>query len=89
VIDDREVIQKRVAYIDQMRSLHKNKRVAGFIGCLIGVLLMVASAYVTGAPSWLRYVGLAVVIPSWGLFVFVMISRARYVQTHPFDPEVS
>ena len=89
MIDDPEVIKKRIAYIDAMRGLHKNKRLAGFAGCLVGVVLMVISAYMPGAPSWLRWVGLAVVVPSWGLFIFVMVSRARYVQTHPFDPEMS
>jgi hypothetical protein len=89
MIDDPEMIQKRIAYIDTMRSLHKTKRLAGFAGCLIGVVLMVLSGYMPGAPHWLRWVGLAIVVPSWMLFIYVVVSRTRYVRTHPFDPEVS
>jgi cell division protein FtsW (lipid II flippase) len=89
MMDDPTLIQKRIAYVDHMRALHKNKRMAGFIGCLIGVVLMVLGGFMHGAPSWLRWVGLAIVAPSWLLFIYVIVSRTRYVQTHPFDPEAS
>ena len=88
-LEDREAIKKRLAYIDNLREMHRGKRLAGFVGCLLGVILMGSSAFVHGAPSWLRWVGLAVVVPSWLLFIYVLISRTQYVRTHPFDPEAS
>jgi hypothetical protein len=87
--DNPAVMQQRIAYMDHIRNLHKGKRLAGYVGCLIGVLLMVLSAFMTGAPHWLRWVGLAVIAPSWLLFLYVMVSRTNYVRAHPFDPEVS
>lgn len=89
IIDDPALIQKRIAYVDHLRNMHKNKRLAGFAGCLVGVLLMVAANYMAGVPHWLRWVGLAVVAPSWLLFIYVMVSRTAYVRAHPFDPEAS
>jgi hypothetical protein len=87
--DDPAVLQKRVAYVQSIRNLHKRLQMAGYAGCLIGVLLMVLSTFMAGAPHWLRWVGLAVVAPSWLVFIYVMVSRANYVRAHPFDPEVS
>jgi hypothetical protein len=87
--DDPIVLQKRVAYIQTIRNLHKPLQMAAYAGCLIGVLVMVLSAFMAGAPHWLRWVGLAVVAPSWLVFIYVMVSRANYVRAHPFDPEVS
>jgi hypothetical protein len=87
--DDPAVLQMRVAYVQRIREMHKGLRLAGYLGCLIGVLVMMASAFMTGAPHWLRWVGLAVIAPSWLVFIYVMVSRANYVRAHPFDPEAS
>ncbi len=87
--DDPVMLEKRVAYIQNIRDMHKGLRLAGYVGCLVGVLMMVLSAFMAGAPHWLRWVGLAVIAPSWLVFIYVMVSRANYVRTHPFDPEVS
>jgi hypothetical protein len=87
--NDPVVLQKRVEYIQSIRNLHKGLQSAGYAGCAVGVLLMVLSAFMAGAPHWLRWAGLAVVAPSWLIFIYVMVSRANYVRAHPFDPEVS
>jgi len=81
-----DMAQWRVAYIDTVRNLHKRERHIAMAGCLLGVLLMAAGGFMEGAPSWLRWAGLAVIAPSWALFVYVVVSRTRYVRAHPFDP---
>jgi hypothetical protein len=87
--DDPVVLQKRVAYVQTIRDLHKPLQLAGYVGCAAGVVIMILSAFMAGAPHWLRWVGLAVVAPSWLVFIYVMVSRANYVRAHPFDPEAS
>lgn len=75
----------RAEYIMTIRKMHQGKRLLGLIGCVIGVLLMIAPIYM-GAPGWLRYAGLAVVAASWMVFLYVIVSRTRWVKAHPFDP---
>jgi hypothetical protein len=84
--DDPVILQKRVAYVQSIRDMHKGLRLTAYVGCLIGVVVMVLGAFMTGAPPWLRWAGLAVIIPSWLVFIYVMVSRASYVRAHPFDP---
>jgi len=88
-IDDADTLARKVAYIDTIRSLHKHKRLAGFVGSLIGVVILAWSRLVAGAPEWATYVGLAIIGASWLTFVYVIVSRSRYVRTHPFDSQAS
>jgi len=80
-------LSRRAEYVDGIRKMHRGKRLIGMIGCLLGVLVMMTGAYIGGGQLvWLRYVGLAVIAASWMLFIYVMVSRTRYVRAHPFDP---
>ena len=88
-IDDADIMARKIAYIDTIRSLHKHKRLAGFVGCLLGVLLLAWSRFTTGAPQWATFLGLAIIGASWLTFVYVIVSRSRYVRTHPFDSQAS
>ena len=83
--DDPAVIARKVAYIDTLRGLHRNKRMAGFVGCLLGVLLMAYGRFRPEAPDWTVWAGLAVIVVSWALFAYVIYARTRYVRAHPFD----
>ena len=76
-------IQRRIAYFDYVRSLHKTKRTAGIVGCLIGMLVMLWGS--ERGPDVLRYVGLGIVAVSWLLFIYVTISRAMYVKKNPLE----
>jgi hypothetical protein len=76
-------IQRRMAYFDHVRGLHKTKRTIGIVGCLIGMLVMLWGAQ--RGPDVLRYVGLGIVAVSWLLFIYVTVSRARYVKKHPLE----
>ena len=52
-------------------------RNAGFVACLLGALVLLASRFVAGAPHDLRWAGLGVIILGWALFAWSMIRRAR------------
>lgn len=85
MIDDPDYIRRRIAYIDAVRSIHPNKRTAGMIGCLLGVILIALAKFREGSPHWVLWAGLAVIGASWLLFVYVVVARTRYVRAHPFD----
>ena len=76
-------IQRRIAYFDYVRSLHKTKRTVGIVGCLIGCLVMLWGS--ERGPDVLRYVGLVIVGARWLLFIYVTISRAMYVKKNPLE----
>ncbi len=52
-------------------------RNAGFIACLVGVLVMVTGRFVAGAPHWLIYVGVGVIALGWVLLGSSMFGRKR------------
>lgn len=84
---DPDYIKRRIAYIDEVRSIHPRKRMAGFIGCLAGVLLLAFGRFREASPDWTVWAGLIVVIASWLMFAYVIFARTRYVRAHPFEPE--
>jgi hypothetical protein len=86
MIDEIELNNRKSAYIDTVRNLHRNKRQLGFIACLVGVILMFAARMRPELPDELVWAGVAIVAAGWGLFAFVVYSRMTYVRTHPFDP---
>lgn len=88
MIDDSELNMKKSAYIDTLRGLHKSKRHLGFIGCLVGVIVMFAARIRPELPDVLVWVGVAIVAVSWLLFAYVIYARIAYVRAHPFDPGV-
>jgi hypothetical protein len=87
MITDPDYIKKRIAYVDAVHSIHPNKKTAGMIGCLLGVLLLAWSRFRDGAPHWTLWAGLIVIAAGWLLFAYVLLARTRYVRTHPFDSE--
>ncbi len=40
----------------------------GYVACLVGALVMIAGRFMPGAPAWLVYVGVSVIVFGWGLF---------------------
>ena len=89
MIEDADVMARKVAYIDAIRGLHRQKRLAGFVGSLVGVLLLAWGRFTPGAPEWASYAGLAIIGASWLTFVYVIVSRSLYVRAHPFDSQAS
>jgi hypothetical protein len=60
-------------------------RNAGFVACLIGVLAMISGRYATGAPAWLVYLGVSVVVFGWGLFGLSAWRRAGHARARARD----
>ena len=85
--DDPQRLEKRVAYVKSIRALHRNERIAGLLGCLVGALLLIWGRQVAGAPAWAVPVAFLVIGAAWSLFAYVIIRRTRYVRAHPFDPQ--
>jgi hypothetical protein len=51
-------------------------RNTGYVACLVGTLVMLLGRFRAGAPSWLVYVGLAVIVVGWGFLVLSMLRAA-------------
>jgi hypothetical protein len=51
-------------------------RNAGFVACLVGVLVMLGGRFAHGAPAWLVSVGVGLIVLGWGLFAWSMVRRA-------------
>jgi hypothetical protein len=85
--DDPKLLEKRVAYVKSIRALHRNERIAGLVGCLIGALLLIWGRQNAGAPAWAAPTGLVTIGAGWLLFAYVILRRTRYVRAHPFDPQ--
>jgi hypothetical protein len=47
-------------------------RNAGFVACLIGVLVMLSGRYIHGVPQVLVYVGVSIIVFGWGLLALSM-----------------
>lgn len=77
----------QAAWLARVRARHRGKQMAGVVGCLIGVVLMVFGRFRPDlAPPWALGAGLAVVGLSWGLFGWVIHARWRWAKAHPFRP---
>lgn len=73
------------SYMAALRARGRGVQNAGYVACLVGVLTMLSGRYMAGAPRWLVFVGLGVIILGWGLLAFAIFSRAAYMRAHPFD----
>jgi hypothetical protein len=58
-----------------IRAYHKRTRNAGFVLCLVGVLVMVAGRYMPAAPVWLMSVGVGIIVFGWGLLAYALVKR--------------
>jgi uncharacterized membrane protein len=74
------------AYLSQVRALGRPQRLAGFIVCLVGVMILIVARYRLGAPPWLLALGVGVVALGWILFAYALTRRFLWIRAHPFDP---
>jgi hypothetical protein len=72
------------AWYAHVRSMHRNKRLAGFAGCAVAIGLLMYGKFTPGAPPWMTGAGLALAGISFALFIFVMFDRLRWVNKHPY-----
>jgi hypothetical protein len=87
VSDEVAQLDRQSAYVDQLRAQGRRERMAGFVACLVGVLILVVARFRLGAPAWALWTGAAVVALGWGLFVYALLRRLTWVRAHPFDPK--
>jgi hypothetical protein len=88
MMDDPGELQRHNAYIDHVRSIGARIRPLGFVLCLAGVALLVWARFRgPGALSPFGLAGLAITAAGWGIFVYVLWARTRYVRRNPYKPE--
>ena len=89
MIDDAASLDRQSAYLEQVRALGRRQRTAGFIACLVGVLVMVLARFRFDNDPWLLWPGVAIVTLGWILFIYALVRRLTWVRAHPFDPNAA
>lgn len=88
MMDDPVDLTRRAAYADRVRAIGARVRPLGFIFCAIGVALLVWARFRgPGALTPIGLTGLAIIAVGWGIFVYVLVARTRYVRRNPYKPE--
>jgi hypothetical protein len=79
---------RRIAWITKVRGMHRNKRMIGFAGIILGAALVLWARFSPGqAPAWALYAGFGVLAASWIVFIYVIVDRWRWVKKNPYRPE--
>lgn len=79
--------ERRVAWITRVRTMHRNKRLLGLAGILLGASLVAWARFSPGqAPQWALTAGFAVLGVSWLVFIYVIVDRWRWVKKNPYKP---
>jgi hypothetical protein len=86
MMDDAAGIDRQSAYLEQIRAMGRPQRLAGFVACLVGVMMMVLARFKLDNAPWLLWPGVAVVAFGWILFIYALVRRLTWVRNHPFDP---
>ena len=75
----------RIAWITQVRGLHRLKRMIGFVGIVLGAAILAWWKLDSAAPEWAFWTGLAILLLAWALFIYVIVSRYLWVKNHPYE----
>jgi hypothetical protein len=86
-MDDADLNAKRIAYIDQLRSLYRRERLVGFFLILAGFLLILPSWGIYAWSHTLISIGYGLIATGWVLFVYVIWRRTAWRRANPFDPK--
>jgi hypothetical protein len=77
----------RLAWAAKVRTMHRNKRMIGFAGIILGASLVTWARLSPGqAPGWALTAGFGVLAVSWVLFIYVIVDRWRWVKNNPYRP---
>jgi hypothetical protein len=74
----------RLAWLAEVRGLHRVKRMLGFAGIILGASMLFWWKLDMSAPDWALWAGVSVLVSSWALFVYVIIARYLWVKKNPF-----
>lgn len=78
--------KRRVAWITRVRNMHRNKRLLGLAGIILGAALVMWARLSPEAPSWTLVSGFTLLGVSWVVFIFVIFDRWRWVKKNPYKP---
>ena len=79
--------QRRIEWATKVRNLHRNKRMLGFAGIILGAGMVTwARLSPDQAPPWALYGGFAILTLSWLVFIYVIVDRGRWVKNNPYKP---
>ncbi|HEY8013767.1 MAG TPA: hypothetical protein VIE70_07650 [Dongiaceae bacterium] len=67
--------------VEVVRAHHRGTRTAGFVVCLVGVLVMIAGRYAPAAPVWVTSVGVGTIAFGWGLFGYALYKRVTLARS--------
>ena len=84
--DDPAVLERKVAYLDRIRSMGQRERTTGLFASLVGVLIIVIARFRLPEMPLALWAGVAVVAIGWGLFILSVARRMLWIRAHPFDP---
>lgn len=76
----------RLAWISTARRLHRNKRLIGLVGVVLGACIVVWWKLDASVPDWALWLGIGVLVASWAIFVYVIFARWQWVKKNPYKP---
>lgn len=76
----------RLAWINMARRLHRNKRLIGLVGVVLGACIVVWWKLNASVPDWALWLGIGVLVASWAIFVYVIFARWQWVKKNPYKP---
>ena len=77
------------AWYAHVRNMHRWKRMGGLAGCAIAIGILMWAKFTPGSPAWMFMLGFAVAGASFAVFIYVLVDRLRWVNTHPYKPSGS
>lgn len=76
----------RLAWFGKARRLHRNKRLIGLAGVVLGACLVMWWKFDASVPEWGLWTGIGVLLASWLLFAYVIVARWQWVKKNPYRP---
>jgi hypothetical protein len=67
-----------------VKRLHRNKRMLGFAGIVLGAAMLVWWKLDPTAPNWAMLASLGVLAASWVVFIYVIVARWQWVKANPY-----
>jgi hypothetical protein len=89
VNEDPVELERQATYLETMRAQGRPVRMAGFIACLLGVVILVVGRFRLGGAPWLLWTGVVVIGAGWSCFVYALVHRLRWIRTHPYQPHAA
>lgn len=79
--------ERRLEWLKKVRLMHRNKRMLGFAGIILGACLVVwARLSPFEAPAWALMAGFMLLAVSWAVFVYVIWDRSQWIKKNPYKP---